>query len=410
MNKNYTKIILQLLAFLLLIGSTQLQYFLPLGRGPIVFFGMFVFIVQACLFFEKDTKFEIAELGIIGLMIYGLALTCILLTYELFIGAQTRYLPIFWVSQIFIFFILNNIIKNKKFTPLVLVISLILILEIVIILGQFSKNLGYAGFDKIVEVENDKHALTGSMTNPNDSAIFLMCLSLSLVYIYVFQNKKYKALAWSILVIPIFFIAGSRTVIVIAALNLIGILIWFFLRKDLDKWIKVGLSFAVFTLIFYLFNFLNLDQDTEGVALRAFERISRLEDALNDDSILFRFTVHQRLFDNIWNLGMGTFTDLKYGEFFLAVDDPLMKINPHSHLAEMSFLFGYFGLIYVVIFYLILLKSIIKDKYLGLPLKITFLLALLAMQAVSSSNMQAYYLYMPFIIILLVGLNRVFKK
>ena len=72
--------------------------------------------------------------------------------------------------------------------------------------------------------------------------------------------------------------------------------------------------------------------------------------------------VASRLIESLGSLGFGSLSDQNYGEFFQPLDPLLATINPHSYMVEMSFLFGYPGLLLALTFLAVTVWRIIAVR------------------------------------------------
>lgn len=386
-----------ILSFFILLASTQLQYLLSINRSLIVTFGLLLFIMSI---FNSEYKrnIKLHELYIYSTLLYGLGLTSILFAIELIAKTSTRYLPIFWITQLVLTVIIFKEFTANRFEHLTWVLIITFMLETLIVMGQISYRAGYIGFEKVVDIENDVHAITGSMTNPNDFSSQLLIIALSIIYIAIMKNERYKVLFACLAMLPMAYAGGSRTIIMIA----IGCAVIFFLWYIANK--KTGFLESLFACIFIavaiLFTYsLAIELETDNLLSRTAERLDALQDISFDESIDFRLIALRRLYENFFNLNFGTFSDLQYGVFFTSRDHPLMKNNPHSLIVELSFLFGYAGFAFVLFFFGLMSWGILKNKNMNILNKFIFLVSLFAIQAVSASNMQAYYLFIPFLLI-----------
>jgi hypothetical protein len=104
-----------------------------------------------------------------------------------------------------------------------------------------------------------------------------------------------------------------------------------------------------------------------------------------DSSVEFRITVASRLVEALDSLGFGSLSDRNYSEFFRPGDPALAMVNPHSYLAEMSFLFGYLGLFLALAFLTVVVWRIFVVSGSRRLLAVLFGVAVLFFQMVPSS-------------------------
>jgi hypothetical protein len=133
-----------------------------------------------------------------------------------------------------------------------------------------------------------------------------------------------------------------------------------------------------------------LTGDSDGV-VRSVNRVLSLGDVESDSSIGFRLTSHLRLFENITQLGVGTFSDSNYFNFFRSDDFWLMNINPHSYLVEYSFLFGNNGFALILLVFIFILSKILLNFEIRIIFRIVAAIGLIFIQAVPSSMLTEIY-------------------
>lgn len=386
------------LAFFLLMAVTQLTYFVPAGGflamvAGVLFFGVCLVMGEIKLKHSRENWWLI---GLIGCMVVLGALL-------LFFGSpgefKGRNLFLYGIVQLALIMITLDLMKNVYFQRVVFNIFLIVImLESVIIMGQFSFLTFGFGFSKIVEYDNDYGLLTGSMGNPNDSAAYLGLLLFSSTAYLVLLGKKRAAYLLLFLGLPAIFFTLSRTMLVFWVLNLFAIFLTDskFSKNSLSDRIK-SVSFVIFLAGLSYFVFLYLEYAQSDVISRALLRASSLGEAKDDNSIEFRFISHYRLFENILNLGLGTFSDLNYYKFFYSSDPWLMKVNPHSYLVEYSFLFGYLGFFVIVGLFVFFVRKILLNKNLPIFFRWVACIGVFFIQAVPSSLLASFYFFVPFV-------------
>lgn len=256
-------------------------------------------------------------------------------------------------------------------------------------------------------IESDVPAvITGSFGNPNNvsAAIGMAVMAVSVV----FYEKRYFLKLYSFLAIG-FFVVGvtlSRTVLVFLALFALAYIVSGLLDFRRLK-SKQALRFLIPVIVIAVISYPLLqggELDTSAdVINRSVDRSRSIVDSNGDDSAGFRLIAHQRLLQNIFNLGYGSFSDLNYSEFFESGDDSLMKWNPHSFAVEYSFLFGYFGLIAVIALFASLIILILSNKRLPYLIRLLSVGALLFVQAVPSSVLASASFFIP---VLFLGLYR----
>lgn len=388
----------RVLAFFLLMAASQLAYFIPAGGFLAMVAGVLIFGV--CLV-TGDIKLKQPRenwwlLGLFGLMVL---LGAILLLFGSSGEFKKRNLFLYGAIQLALILIVLDLMKSVHLQKMIFKTFLIVILlESIIIIGQFSFLTFGFGFAKIIEYENDYGLLTGSMGNPNDSAAQLGLLLFSSTAYLVFLGKKRGAYLILFLGLPAIFFTLSRTMLVFWVLNLFAIFLTDskFSKNSLSDRIK-SVSFVIFLAGLSYFIFLYLEDAQSDVISRALLRVSSLGEAKSDNSIAFRFISHYRLFENILNLGLGSFSDLNYYKFFYSNDPWLMKVNPHSYLVEYSFLFGYLGFFVIVGLFVFFACKILLNKNLPIVFRWVACIGVFFIQAVPASLLASFYFFVPFV-------------
>ncbi len=379
-----------------MLGVTQAAYIIPAGGVLSMILTMFVYwyLIRAS---SKSIKIQKDDISIILAILFMAVMGLLLLIFGEEGHFKSRNLFLWAILQLAAISSLMAISHNRyQLVRIVKVIFTLVLIEIVIILDQFLMISYGVGFSKISEHNETLAMVTGSMINPNDSAAYIGIMLLALTAFYSTNSENGKSILLLIIAFPAIFLTLSRTILAFWILNLLAVImctqrpIWNFVKLI----ILCSATLLLFNIIFNSLVIFDL-----GVVMRSIERILSFGEIHNDESIDFRIVSHLRLWQNFSNLGLGTFSDLNYKKFFNYGDPWLMTINPHSFLVEYSFLFGYFGLLTVLILFSILIKGVVLNEDLPISFKVISVFAILFIQAVPSSIMSMSFYIMPFLII-----------
>lgn len=266
-------------------------------------------------------------------------------------------------------------------------VTICLLIEILIIISQFTYITYGFGLPPKADDFIFMGAITGSYGNPNNVSVMI---TLQIFALYKNGFLKKQSATSSLIIFSAFcavFLTMSRVCFIIFS---IFILMYYFRKanagnksdrlKSAVQWI-----FAVFLLIIFAWNF-NYEElnNNSPVFNRSIERLVSTSNLSSDESAAFRMISHARLLENIHNLGIGSFSDLSYHRFFQGDDDWLLKVNPHSFIVEMSFLYGYIGLILASVFILFIAFDLISNKS-SIYLSIFFIISFIFFQMIPSS-------------------------
>ncbi len=385
------------LVLFLLLGLTQISYFIPAGGFLISGIVVFLFTI---LVFQDRWVFNANDVKIISLFLMMPILGAVLYFFNEPGQFQLRNIFVFNVLQVVAIAILINSINKNYGTAVVFNVLIILIgLELLVLIGQFTFVTYGFGFSKIAENDNDFGFISGTNGNPNNSAAQLGLMAFAATAFLTMLGKKFKAYILMTLILPGLFLTLSRTMIMFWALNIICI----FLSSAgttpkinfavVLKRTLVLLFIGVFSFAIYL----KVDGADVEVFNRSIQRLETFGQLANDNSIGFRAISHLRLFENFLDLGLGSLSDLNYYQFFKPTDDWLMKVNPHSYVVEYSFLFGYFGFIIVCTIFLLFSYFVFFRSSIPYPFKCAAIIGLVFIQAVPSSLLVDVYFFNLFI-------------
>ena len=257
--------------------------------------------------------------------------------------------------------------------------------------------------------------VSGSYFNSNDFSVFAASFSMLLYCIFMLEDKEGYGIALLGIAMMAVFVSLSRTAFVFMSLFAMAVLFRSFKKtifsskksKNLTGLIAIALAF--FAVLYLLGSeFLT----STSVFERSLSRIDQVsvEGLSTDESASDRMLVYRRLWENLPNLGIGSFQDQYYSAYFEPGDDSLMKTNPHSFVAEFSFLYGWIGGAIAVCLIFILSLKIIKNRDLPLTIRIVIVVSLVFFQSISSSILANASFFIPFILIAYVRKDLVHSR
>ena len=287
-----------------------------------------------------------------------------------------------------------------KFIKLILIT--LLIIECTLAFLQVSYYSTGIGLPPIFDEYEKYSFVSGSFFNANDFSVFVVSCYMALYSIWITEKKEYLGLLLAGLVIAAVFVSLSRTAFVFMLLLFIFILQKNCLRVLLAPNIKSNLITLIIIVLTFFSAIYMLQSDflsSTTVFERSMTRITTVTGVTNDESASTRSLVYLRLYQNIPNLGFGTFSDLNYARFFESQDFSLMKVNPHSFVAELSFLYGWFGFIIGLGLILLLITKILKNYEIPTYVRLTAAVSLIFFQSVPSSILFNINFFIPYILI-----------
>lgn len=299
-----------------------------------------------------------------------------------------RPLYLFSVLQIITIY---NLIKIKNDTTCIRYFFLLsLAIELITVIGQFSFVSFGIGFE--TKHELDFTGIGGTLLNPNNSSIHILCTYIA--YSHLSENIKNKAFN---LIITLLTLAGilitlSRTVLILFIIHSI------FFNKNSSNRTGFGriLTLAILPVIITIAYNTNVLNESD-IGSRAIDRIESIQYLANDDSTSFRIDSFIALSNNLFNLGLGSFSDLNYQAYFDSNADSLIKTNPHSFITESSFLFGYPGLLYAIGLLGSIIHVVLTNKCYSFGVKIFISTTMVIATSIPSSIMINYVFFLPFI-------------
>jgi hypothetical protein len=281
------------------------------------------------------------------------------------------------------------------------VLCTLLVVEIGVVGLQFtyiSYGVGLAPSDDAARVL----WIEGGYGNPNNVALVLAMLLMVLVISGYVRMLSLFGAALVVATLMAVFVTLSRTALVFLVLFLAGAVLAPKLQHlsitTLARAVRrvllamVVLGAALLVLLQRSDVITNLED--LAVVERSLTRVATLSELDQDAGVEFRVLVTLRLIEALDSLGFGSLSDRNYGEFFQAGDDPLATVNPHSYVAEMSFLFGYPGLFMSLAFLVVVIWRILSMRGSRRVLFVLFVISALFFQMVPSSlfTLDIYFL------------------
>lgn len=340
-------------AFVLMCFAPQLRYLMPLfGLTTLVLGMMLAYVSLPLNRLSRSSIFfggYFIAFGMFGLFVQLLG--------DLPPGMPpTR--PLFFYALTTLALVLSGlvIVRDRGGREFVLsVLCTLLVVEIAIVGLQFSHMSYGVGLAPGQDAMRD-HLIEGSYGNPNNVAVVLAMLLMVLIMAgYVRMSMVGATLVAATLVAT--FVTLSRTALAVLVLFLIAAVLAPKLQSSsIAAWLRAARRLlpvlAVLGAVLLVLQRSGVMTDLEDLAVieRALVRVATLPTFGQEASVEWRLVVASRLIESLDSLGFGTLSDQNYGQFFQPLDSSLAAINPHSYLAEMSFLFGYLGLFMALVF------------------------------------------------------------
>lgn len=260
------------------------------------------------------------------------------------------------------------------------------------------------GLSPVVDEYESYSLVSGSYFNSNDFAVFAAAFAMFLYCICMLEDKEGYGIALLGAAMMAVFVSLSHTAFVFMSLFAMAVLFRSFKKIIFSS--KKSKSFAgliaialTFLAVLYLLSsgFLT----STSVFERSLSRLDQVsvEGLSTDESASDRMLVYRRLWESLPNLGIGSFQDQYYSAYFEPGDYSLMKINPHSFVAEFSFLYGWIGGAIAVCLIFILSLKIFRNLDLPLTIRIVIVVSLVFFQSISSSILANASFFIPFILI-----------
>ncbi len=378
------------IAFVLLCFAPQLRYLLPQA-------GFAVMVVATLLGFASCLSMRVSWTSALLAAYFGF-LGSLGLLVQLF-GDVPQGMPearphlFYALTTLAHLFVALAIVRRPDGNWFILrTLSWLLVIEVSIVALQAAFLIYGIGFAPTVGDSIQDNLLEGSYGNPNNAAVVLGLVLMLLITSGYLRLSSFLGALLTTVVLAALFVTLSRTVLIVVVLFLLVVSLW--PRLDghlLVRWLR-NLRHALPSLlvlglgVFALMRWSPIADLTEaGVFERSFERVGTLSVLDQDDSVDFRVMSTLRLVQNLDEIGFGTLSDSNYGAFFEAQDPWLATTNPHSYIVEMSFLFGYPGLLLSASFLTLAALRILHVNPEQRLLASLLALAVLAFQMVPSS-------------------------
>jgi len=315
---------------------------------------------------------------------------------------QTSTLDIYYLISIynmmlFSFLLLasnKNYVKNLKFIYNLFYYILVFIFASVL----FEMFTGYR-FTIDTEDSTKAQHIASFFNNPNNLAASSLMIFLIVFYLSKDFGTKIKNRVIFSIETFLLFITMSRVTLLI-----------FFIVVSLSLFNNI--YFILFTLLFMIFiipNFesilLNLYQEDLGLISENAERLWLGLYGLSDDkSISYRSEIYEYFVNHLEDLNLLGYGTRNFSDFFHSTD--LASTNPHSLIIENFLAFGIMGgILFIMIFSILLLKYFAKSNKILDPLVIS-ILSFLILSFVPSSSIRLSLMWIPLFIFYMVMSNK----
>ncbi len=337
---------------------SQVNYFNPFVS--FILFAVMCFLMLVVTL-QGKVSLNISRVDFLFLIIF---LLMAVLTGLLFFGGSEgviRARPLFLYAciQLFMFMVVVNNVKKDWGTFYLTSFFIYFVVESLVILGQYIYAIYGVGFQPKSELFFV--FIEGTTLNPNNTAVMITAM-VSVIALQCKLYGKYNLLAL-VGVVGLFdvFLASSR-----ACTLLYGL---FFLVLFYDVFFNEKLGFRIY-FVFFLLVFLSAivgvsdlkALGSQDIFDAVFAKLSTITELSDDESTQFRVNSMIRLFESFDRLDFGSLSDLNYATYFNTNDEWLNTVNPHSFLAEYSFLFGYLGFLLAFSLSVMLIFKIYTNK------------------------------------------------
>jgi len=388
--------------FFILLIKQPLRYFLGPAYLIVSLLGI-IFCSLALSYNFKNIRFSKREWVVVLSFLLMTLLDCLLLV----VGKPGEFDRNLWFSGI-CQLLMSSLLFFYARSPgtwrfLKFSLSAVLAIELALAFLQISYYSIGVGLPPLAEDYEEFSFVSGSFTNANDFSVFVAASCMALYSCWTLEGKNIRG----------YIFLGLSAMGVLASLSrtvFLFMLIFIFLAifqsgraaiRAPKRKSSVFLMVAILT-IFLIFIFAASSDFfvNSSVFERSIARIGQVGEITSDDSSAARSIVYIRFLENFFNLGWGTFADLSYSSFFEPGDFYLMAINPHSFLVEMSFLYGWLGLIAAVCLIGALVVGILKNSELPFSIRWLVGLSLIFFQSVPSSILTSTSFFMPYLILM----------
>lgn len=342
-----------LASFFLFFIASQINFIFPGALEPI-----YVLIVIFSAIVMSDGEIERVWFKYIILFFLMFLLSLIVYFYGGRGDIPPRPLFVYSFLLVCLLFVGANLNRNESLRSRAFdVVKFSLWLEVLIVFAQFGYLEWGVGLSPRAENAEWSGSLTGSYGNPNNVSVMIVLIVLFLI---VVGKIRLDISGFGILLA-----SGGAVLILLSRTALIGYLTvlgyFFFKESFLTNFKFSGRGLKVFALVMIcgvLAVSVNFEGFESNVIARSAAKFSTINALMEDQSTEFRILSSIRLVENIGKLGFGTMSDLNYQKFFASYDSPLVKMNPHSFIVEISFLLGYVGLSIAIIFFAFLFYDV----------------------------------------------------
>ncbi|MFT6155868.1 MAG: hypothetical protein ACI9I4_000767 [Neolewinella sp.] len=393
------------LAFSALLLYPQVEFFLSGGGRSLVIIGGCILMLSTVLG-QVQVRLSMPQFLFLGCLFLMWVLSFTLLIWGDSGYFQPRNIMLSSVVQILLVILLFDLCKSEKGQDIALrVMQLVVLIEAVIIFGQFTYITYGVGLPPKGALGFDLRMIGGSYINPNNTATFIGLFTIAISAFLCRRGRYGEAYIFLFIAAMPIWLTLSRTMLVVWVLNVIVVMasaIFAVGSKNgrVSMWRGVVSIFAVLTVLGLTGkSFLVNDS---SVTARSIERMSTITGMSDDVSANFRVISHIRLLESLPRLGLGSYSDLNYAKYYKSSDDWLMTANPHSYIVEYSFLFGVLGLFVVLMTFGMIFFMLASNKSVNIGFKLLTALALFLSQAVPSSLLASPYFFVPFVFVCII--------
>ncbi len=392
-------LIIRLLIVLLFINSNI--YFVDSAISILnLFFLGLIFITP---FMLKDIKFskEAVLFLTLNLLLVLVGATYLVFSYDDIADVKHFYylnylliIPL-WIYSTY------KVHGEKLFKVIYDTVYIMLILSLLVLFAELITNLHLPTHNTEQEFEKIP---SGFFTNPNDTAAITVMLYPFILFFGLKQNKPFKTLIITLVVLAINIICMSR---ISFLFFLLTPMFWLIVKRKYVLFISLSLAFAIIAGIIMNIE-LEYYKNPENTWQRNVNRFASLLDEddardLSNSSFRQRFALYSYPVKNMSEFITG------YGfggsKVALKKESSIWVKNPHSFVVELIYDFGFLGVlpfIFAIMFlaYKIIKKSPVNEVYRYALIQLLYFLAL---TNISSSIIRKPIFWIPYSILMLIS-------
>lgn len=320
------------------------------------------------------------------------------------VNADNFRLLIFGALQLEMLIVIFKFRRDIEFwRRLKIVLALAIGFEFTICALQFSYYLTGIGVQPSTTDYEQYSMVTGSFFNSNDVAVFMVSFGMVLAIMCWAERRAGQLVAVLSIFLIAAFISMSRAAFAISVLFSV-VMLAYLVRDSFQAIMKrkssiVGLGLGVVLLATAGFSLQFMKIGDDSVTARSLDRMDSIATISTDQSVGARGLAYERLVESLPNLGLGSMQASNYDVFFQGTDYSLMKTNPHSFIVEIAFLFGYAGLIVILLMFGALAALIMANRGIPIYLRWVTIVALAVCQGIPSSVLGNATFFIPFVLI-----------